>query len=272
MKALAGLVGFALLVSCGGDSSDPCPTGSCLPQANTVVKWTLDRYPEVGFDGDSCVDFGIGKMHVELVDEMGVSHATEESCDFGQVTFQGLPEGTYTVLVTPLDGGGGSIVTSAVSSAVMAATVGNNTEVTVNVPWAEWTGTYTGTMLFRIGWDGTSCATTSPPIKKQVLTLTIRGQVVTQSTDNGQKLDGTDPEPCRDLTEEFPQYALMVPFGPGTLLVVGQSASGAPLISHQFDVFSGAGISNPTITYTVPGDAGVDAVPGDAAADAIAGD
>jgi hypothetical protein len=271
VKRFAGLIGFVVSLSCGGGTTEQCPTGNCDPQANTVVKWTFDHYPEWQFAMDSCVDFGVGKVHVELVDSMGLVHTADDDCGLGQVTFQALPAGAYTAFVTPLDFGGNSVVTGPASAPVDAATVGHNTEVTVNVPWTSWTGAYTGTMLFRISWAGMSCAMASTPVVTQLLTLSVRGQVVTQVTDTGQKLDGTDPKPCRALTDAFPQSAQMVPFGPGTLLVVGKDATDTAVFTHQFDVFSGAGITNPTVTYNIPGDAGVDApvdaAPGDAMPD-----
>ncbi|MDB4959495.1 MAG: hypothetical protein JWO36_7064 [Myxococcales bacterium] len=262
---LVGTIGVAVLLSCGGTTTpDPCPTGSCDPQANTVVKWVFDHYPEWQFDSDSCVDFGVGKVHVEVTDSMGVVHTADDDCGVQQVTFQGLPSDTYSVSVTPRDFGGNPVVSVPATGMVQAATVGNNTSVSINVPWTSWIGTFTGTFLFRISWAGMSCAMASTPVVSQLFTLTIGGQVVTQKTDTNQKLDGTGPRPCRELTEQFPQSVQMVPFGPGTLLVVGQDGSGSAVFTHQFDVFSGAGISNPTVTYNVPGDAGVDAPPVDA--------
>jgi hypothetical protein len=76
----------------------------------------------------------------------------------------------------------------------------------------------------------------------------------------GQKLDGTDPEPCRALTEEFPQTAKELPFGPATLVVEGKDPGGNMKYTKSFDVFVGAGLSNPTLTFDVPAppvDAGV---------------
>jgi hypothetical protein len=97
----------------------------------------------------------------------------------------------------------------------------------------------------------------------QKLTLMSNGQVVAAMTDSGEVLDGT-PAPCRASTEQFPQSAINLPFGPAALIVEGDDAANHPSFSRAFDVFVGAGISNPTITYDLPApppaDAGVDSM------------
>jgi hypothetical protein len=273
-----GLVALQLL-SCGGGGgktpdASPCPPDAdCHVPAFTTVKFQFDHYPEVGFAMDTCTDFAVGKVHVDVTDMGGNVRSAEDDCGGAQVVFQDLPAGMYTVKATPLDFGGVALVNAPGTGSVMAGTPGMNTETTVYVPWDAWLGTYTGTFLFRIAWQGMSCAVDSTPIAKQLLKLTIRGSVVTTVTDTGQKLDGTDERPCRPLDEAFPQSSKMVPFGPGTLEVIGKDSAGQVAWRHEFPVFSGAGISNPTVTYTAPPDAGVDApvdVAPDAAPDAAA--
>jgi hypothetical protein len=106
-----------------------------------------------------------------------------------------------------------------------------------------------------------SCDEAAPPIKMQVLMLRAAdGQVVNASTDTGQRLDGSDPWPCRPLTEQFAQFAEALPFGPASLHVVGTDATGDVRFDHEFDTFIGAAKNNPTITFDVPSpDAGIDA-------------
>jgi hypothetical protein len=235
------------------------------------VKFTFDHYPDRSFDMDSCTDLGVVKVQVDAVDAAGGVQSLTVDCGNGQATFQGLAEGTYTVNVTPLDGSGSSLVKAPVSGTVMAGTQAMDTDVTVLVPWDAWSGTYTGTFLFRVSWDGRSCSVAIPPVASQLLKLTTGGNVVSAMTDSGQKLDGTDPGPCRALDEQFPQSATMIPFGPGTLKVIGKDSSGVVRFEKDVDVFVGAGISNPTITYDVRADAGVDAgvdAPADARFDA----
>ena len=69
MKRLVPLV---LLAACGGDGPDPCANDACVPLGRTVVKWTFNAYPERGFPMDSCVDFGVHKVAVDVVDEGGI--------------------------------------------------------------------------------------------------------------------------------------------------------------------------------------------------------
>jgi hypothetical protein len=267
----AGLltIPLASLLSCGG--MDPAPPTCARPdlpncglQGHTVVKGMFDHYPEWSFAMDSCVDFGALRVHVDAVDPTGLVVASQEDdCGAGQVTFTGLPEGTYTMSVTPLGSGGVAVVNAPTSASVAAGTFGANTEVTTYVPWTAWLGTYTGTFLFRISWNGMSCADVTPPIMTQVLTLMSNGQPVDGMTDNGQRLDGTDPRPCRALGEAFPQSATNLPFGPATLIVTGRDPQDHMAFQHRFDTFIGAGITNPTITYDLPPtppDAGVDSM------------
>jgi hypothetical protein len=129
------------------------------------------------------------------------------------------------------------------------------------VPWTAWTGSYTGQLLFRLTWNGQSCAMATPPVATQVLKLMANGHPVSGNTDSGQKLDGSDPRPCRAVTEGTPQYAQDLPFGPSTLIVTGKDGGGNPHFQRSVDTFIGAGLYNPTMTFDVgtpPADAGVD--------------
>jgi hypothetical protein len=89
-------------------------------------------------------------------------------------------------------------------------------------------------------------------VKDQTLTLMVNGVVQDIATDDGQMLNGMDKKPCKKLSDNFPQSALNVPFGPATLLVEGWDASEQMMFSKQFDTFVGAGITNPTLMFDVP--------------------
>lgn len=249
-RALAALL--LALAACGGESVDPCANNACAPQGRTVVKWTFDAYPERGFGMDSCVDFGSHKVAVDLVDANGFAISGIDDCGAAQATFTGLAAGEYDVYVMPLDASGNGLITAPVTGKVTAGAVGAPTEVTLNVPWDRWIGTFTGTFLFRISWGGMSCEALVPEVKNQVLTLTVNGVVQNIVTDDGQMLNGSDKKPCKKLSDNFPQSALAVPFGPATLLVEGYDAADNMMFNKQFDTFVGAGITNPTLTFDVP--------------------
>jgi hypothetical protein len=270
MVAMAGAVALQLL-SCGGDDPvDPCPTGSCDLPGSTIVKWRFDEYPEWKFQGDTCIDMDVFTVRVEVANaaDPTITDSHDAQCGEGQATFLGLPEGTYNVAVTPLDFDGNPVVRAPGTGQVMAGVTGMNTETVVNVPYTAWLGTFTGTFLFRLSWGGKSCDALAPPVATQTLTLTAGGAVVAKLSDGGQRMDGTDPRPCRPFTEQFAQYVEMLPFGPATLLVVGKTGA-ETRFQHQFDTFVGAGKNNPTITFDLaPMDAGVDAPP-DAPPDAM---
>lgn len=241
-----------LLAACGGGSGDPCPTDDCELKGRTVIKWTFDAYPERGFAMDSCVDFGAWKVSVDVVDANGFATSGRDDCGAAQATFSGLEPGEYDVYVMPLDVDGNPLLKGPVTSKVTAGTLEAPQEATINVPWDAWLGTYTGTFLFRISWGGLSCEATTPAIKDQTVTLTVNGVVQAVVTDDGQILNGADKKPCKKLTDDFPQSALEVPFGPATLLVEGWDATDNMQFTKQFDTFVGAGITNPTLTFDVP--------------------
>lgn len=257
-----------LVLSCGGSEDPPiCPTGDCTLPSSTVVRWTLDSYPELLFPGDTCKDLEIKTMRVELtgIEDPAVFEIKEIDCNQSQASFLGLPTGTYNAALTALDSIGDPMV-SQPATAVVPAGVGNTpTTTTVNLPYESWTRAYTGTLLFRLSWAGMSCETAVPPVVTQTLTLMIGGTTVaTALTDAGQKLDGTDPRPCRLFTEQFSQFAEGLPFGPATFTVTGKDAVDAVAFEASIDTFVGAAKNNPTITYDVPAppppDAGVDAM------------
>ena len=91
----------SLLAACGG-GSDPCATSVCGEQSRTTIKWTFDRYPERGFQMDSCTDLGVSKVAVDMVDGAGGVQSLQTDCGNGQLAFFGFAEGDYTVYVTPL--------------------------------------------------------------------------------------------------------------------------------------------------------------------------
>ena len=258
MKKLAAIL---LAFSCGSDTP-PCANNNCTLPSNTVVKFTFDANPTLNFPMDSCSDLGVQKVQVDATDGAGVVTTLVVDCGEAQATFQGLAEGPYSIALTPLDGGGASLVKAPIAGMVTAMGPGTSTSASVNVPWDSWTQSYTGTFLFRLSWGGNSCSAAA--VATQELTLTVGGQTFTGMTDTMHHLNGMDPEMCKPLEDNFPESAVQVPFGPATFTVVGKDMGGNVHFQHTFDTFVGAGISNPTITYDVPAptmDAGVDAPP-----------
>jgi len=247
------------LSACGEDPPPVCPTGNCNLPGSTIVKWKFNNYPEWKFDSDACSDVGAITVLVSVVgaSDSSIIDMMEKGCGEGQLTFIDLPAGTYNVAVTPLDIDGNPLVGAAVTGTVLAGSTGANTEVTVNVPYTAWSMAYTGQFLYRLAWGGpaVSCATATPPVVEQTVTLTAGGIVRTEtaSIDNVpfQKLDGTDPKPCRAYTDQYPQNVMGLPFGPATLLVVGKDATNAVVFRTQFDTFIGAGVFNPTLSFDV---------------------
>ncbi len=286
MLGAAGLAVAAGAASCGGDDPAVCGDGEvqepeqcddgnddqtdfcrdCLVYLppTTTVKWRFNGDAAPGFGEDGCVDVGATRVRVDLT---GPTTATEEDvCSTFQVVFDDLPPGPYTARVTPLNSAGASLLTAPAEAQVTAET--SNTEHTINVPPDLWIGPYTGTLFFNLRWGGQPCATASPPVAQQVLTVEIGGTVVTQETSAGQRLDGTEAAPC--VPPGVPaQSAVMLPFGLGTMTVVGHDSGGDEVFRGEADIFVGAGQFNstfeidvPTVFDAGPPDAGVpDAMP-----------
>jgi cyclic lactone autoinducer peptide len=256
VRSLALVVATVVLgAACGGGTDEPeCPTDDCSIPGSTVVKWRFHEYPEWGFLADTCIDLGVAMVRVEAVhvDMPEIYFSAINQCGEAQQTFLRLPEGTYDIVVTPLDELGNPAVTVSARGQVVAGVPGIPTETTINVPHTAWTRTYTGTFYFRLSWAGMACEPAA--VVSQNLKLMIGGEVVdpNKRLDNGQKLDGTDDQPCRSHTDEFAQFAQELPFGPATLVVTGKDALGAMTYEHSFDTFIGAGQNNPTITFDVP--------------------
>ena len=265
---------LAASLSCGGDDNTiHCDNNNCVLPGSTTVKWIFNHYPALLFPNDSCNDMGAFMVHVVVTknDDPTVTAAMDGQCGNAQVTFLGLAAGTYNIAVTPLDINGAPLTSVAAMDMVVAATSDKPTEATVNVPYTAWTGTYTGTFYFRLKFDGKSCEAATPPIATQTLTLTAGGAVTTKLTDTGQRLDGTDAQACRKLSEPTAQFVEGLPFGPATFVVVGKDAGGAVAYQHSFDTFIGAAKNNPEIDFDIQTpDAGVipdAAVAADAAVD-----
>ncbi|MEO8841704.1 MAG: hypothetical protein ABI591_24005 [Kofleriaceae bacterium] len=250
---LAALASCALVACSGDDGMQMCGADHCGLQGHTIVKWMFDAYPEWQFPMDSCVDFGVIKVRVDAQsDATGLITTASDDCGSSQVTFDGLAEGTYTLFVDPEDINGASVVNGpTVLTGVTAGAFGADTTATANIPYTSWVGTFSGTYLFRLSWGTQTCSTAVPPVVTQTVLLAVGGVPITAMTDDGQKLDGTDQKPCYELTQNFPQTAENLPFGPATLTINGYSAASTtvPAFTSTIDTFIGAGITNPTITY-----------------------
>lgn len=237
------------------DDEDFCRACVVYLPPRTVVKWRFNADAADGFNQDGCVDTGTSTVRVELAGP--TSAAADGMCSQFQVAFEELPAGTYTASVTPLDSAGEPLVHAPVEAELAVAAAGG--DHTINVPPEAWIGPYTGTFFFAVSWEGMGC--TVGMVDQQRLTLRVGGVVVTQLTEDGQRLDGTMPGACIEPDRPTPQAALAVPFGPATIEVVGLRAG---IVDYRgtFETFVGAGPSNPTLVYDVP--TIYDAMPADA--------
>jgi hypothetical protein len=264
---------LALSLSCGSDTP-PCATADCTVPGSTIIKWEFDHDDTRAFPDDSCNDLGVTTVHVDAIAPVGGADAMNSMsqdvpCGNGQATFVGLAPGTYDIALSPLGPASEPLTSGPQTAQIAAAPPGMTTMTTIEVPYTAWTGTYTGTFLFRVTWGGMSCPA---QIVNQTLALTAGGQLVHQADDpasGAQKLDGTDVKPCVPSSMQFPSFIDSLPFGPATFVVTGQDGAGSAVLQHSFDTFVGAAKNNPTLTFDVPVpvDAGIDA-PIDAPTDA----
>ena len=97
----------------------------------------------------------------------------------GQATFTGLAPGPYTVAITPSDARGNSARDRADRGhGDRAGPERHRDDRRSTCRTTPWTGSYTGTFLFRMSWGGQSCASATPPVATQLLTLSVNGTVV----------------------------------------------------------------------------------------------
>jgi len=248
---VVGCLSIAMwLAACGGGMDEPeCPTDDCSIPGSTVVKWRFHEYPQWGFLADTCLDLDVTSVRVEAVNKLdpAVYFSVDKGCGEGQATLLRLPEGMYDVVVTPLDAAGNPLVAVGARGEIVAGLPGIPTETIVNVPYTSWTGTYTGTFLFKLSWAGMTCETAA--VTTQTLKLMIKGQPADKLVDNGQKLDGTDDKPCR--SEQFAQFVEGLPMGPVTFRVTGKDSGGLMKYEREFETFIGVGKNNPTIVFDV---------------------
>jgi cysteine-rich repeat protein len=287
---LALSAGF-VAASCGGGDDDPfCGDGIHQPEIGeqcddgnlddtdncrnncttnlpgvTTIGWAFNKDPAPMFTNDSCTDLRV--ITVEVTVDGPVTETMSDSCSLRQVVFQGIPAGTYTVRVKPLDINGDLMIDAPIE---LSTDLGPGTMIEIDVPPDRWLRSYTGTFFFRILWGGQDCDDASPPVTQHRLTLEQGGSPVSVTTENGDPLDGSGPGACQLFSAEFPQSALMVPFGAATFTIEGLDSGGTPQFRESFDTFVGAGISNPELHFDVNSlapdagvpDAGPDGGPG----------
>jgi len=228
--------------------TDYC-TNSCrvrLPKELTI-KWAFNKGAAEGFSTDSCTDMGAFNVEVSIAGP--VNDMKTESCPLRQVVFEDLPNGTYVVTLNPIDFQDESIVKAPLERTIMVSDAPQEIEMIVHPD--DWAHDYTGLFFFRLRWGGYDCSAALPPVAKHRLTLEVGGTPVTKLTDNGDPLDGSATGACRSVTEEFPQSAADVPFGPATFTITGYDSGDQPRFEQTFDTFVGAGLSNPELVFDV---------------------
>lgn len=237
------------------DEADECRLCVAYIPAKTIIRWVFNADAAPGFTSDGCNDVGSTEVRVDV---SGPATASKTGpCPMRQVSFDGLPAGTYTASVTPLDSGGTSLVSSPVV-VTFETTAEPNTpprEHLVVVPPEQWANamTMTGTYFFMLRWGGMPCDTATPPVVEQSVTVRIGGVVTTRSTSSTPmySLDGSWTD-CVMSVAGNGEYAQQMPFGAAEVEVVGRSGDGAEVFEGTFETFIGAGVANPTLTLDVP--------------------
>jgi cysteine-rich repeat protein len=241
----------------GNDVNDDNCTNACqlnLPETlDAVIKWEFNRNAAPLFDVDSCFDLGVTRVDVEIqhTSDASATFMDSETCGFKQVTFTDIPPGDYLARLRPLDSSDELKTTETIEQLFTIGTA--DVTVEVNIPYDKWKDDYTGTFYFRLHWGamGVDCSVAVPPVVEHRLTMKRGAMPVNQTTENGDRLNGTAPGNCVSLGEEFPQSALQIPWGPYTFRVEGLDSGGVPQFDETFDTFVGAGVSNPEMQFEV---------------------
>ncbi len=273
------VVAFAVLyLSCGGDDSsavcgnmvveagEGCDDGNMINDDNCTnfcqlnlpdtldarIKWAFNRDAAPLFDADSCFDLGVSRVLVEI--EHTTSNEVlmgEETCGFRQVTFIDIAAGDWLARIRPVNTDGDLMTTEVIQQLFTISTA--DVEVELNVPYDKWKNDYAGTYFFRLHWGqmDIDCTAAAPPVVQHEMTLERGGVAVTQVTGDDHRLDGTAPGDCISLDEQFPQDALLVPWGPYMFHVVGLDSGGVAQFQESYETFVGAGLSNPEMHFVV---------------------
>lgn len=165
------------------------------------------------------------------------------------MVFVDIPAGTYNASLKVLDRDGIPLTGGALGQEIVFS--GGSTTETVLVAPERWLQSYIGTFFFRIEWGGEDCSTAIPTVARQKLSLVAGGEIFTGLTTDGAAMDGSSEFDCQSLSEEFPQSALDVPFGPAILTVEGIDSMGNTAYESVFDTFVGAGVNNPESVFDV---------------------
>jgi hypothetical protein len=245
----------------GNDNEeDYCRACFAFLPPRTIVKWSFNAAAAPGFTQDACVDVGASSVRVTMSGPTTVT--LDDMCSTYQVVFDDLPPGVYTAAVEPLDADGNLLVDAPVMAEVTAGTA--DVEQTIDIPFDAWVGPYTGTFYFKVHFQGMDCAPAG--VNEHRITMRVNGTLVSQMTEQGQRLDGSEAGPCVN-GNGMPQKALGLPFGPATIEIEGIDTGGTDAYIGSFETFVGAGANNPPIDFDVP--TIYDAMPPDAGIDAL---
>jgi cysteine-rich repeat protein len=236
------------------DNADFC-RNTCiqnLPDTlDATIQWAFNKNAAPQFDTDGCLDMGVSRVEVTIAGPE--TRTLDESCALRQVVFLDLAGGTYVATLLALDSDGNLMTTAPREATFVVTTLDVAVEVVIG--YEDWLGDYTGTFFFRTAWGGADCAAAAPPVAQHRLLLEREGGPLSGLvTDVGDPIDGSAPGPCRSnqtAMEEFPQSALLVPWGPAEFTVVGVDTTGVEQFRETFATFVGAGVNNPEMLFDV---------------------
>lgn len=267
----AVLVGAAALSSCGGGADPVCGNGEVedgeqcddgndvnddfctnicvnhLPDTlDVTIQWAFNKEAGALFTTDGCIDMGARMVRVELIGP--TTTELVEQCSFRQVVFLDVEPGTYTARLHVTDNMETLLTTGPIEDAFQVGATDVTREVVIG--WGDWVNDYTGTFYFRLQWGGLDCSEAG--VAEHLLVLEQDGAPLTGfTTDDGDRVDGTQVGACRTIAEEFPQSVAMAPWGPTKFTVIGRDSDGMEQYREVYDTFIGAGASNPEMVFDV---------------------
>jgi cysteine-rich repeat protein len=264
---LLGGIGAAIL-ECGGsvcgngvlESGEQCDKGmqngvagsgcsaQCqsvgIPRASVQVSFSLFQTEAQGYLGSACSDLGIDHWTLHL--DGPTTDDTSMPCLTKQKLYDNVTPGMYSATLTMFDANNNAL-TKPVKTATMSADLnGPMAMLYVDLHQTDFLKQdYTGILLFDPSWgaSGTSCASASPAVTMETVTLTPMGSTtpVAGMTVDGLKLDGT-PGACfvKSGSASAERVSMMLPWGHYNLSIGGKAGSYLAYCK-TFDVFVPAG-------------------------------
>lgn len=241
------------VIEMGEQCDDGMPTATCSAQCARItndlrLRWTLIGEEFVDFN-ESCPGVGAETAEFTFTGPGGQTRSESVPCDYSETQILDFANGDWVVQGRLLDDAGAPITNGV---AMASFTIAGDTMATIDFPFADFPGSYTGHYYFRTKWGGAvTCADALPPVVTHRLLMERAGVPILGMTDAGDPIDGSATGACRNFTGGNTQTVQSLPWGPAMLTITGYDSTGVEQFRETFDTFVGAGIQNPEYAHDV---------------------